>query len=757
MLFSTKISFRIVVFIFCFFTASINIYAQKTSAKQLLKDAKVLMSQSEYKEAIKQFQAYEQLVGTKKSKRNKVDELISTCENNNYLLLNKTTVKGIDTSYSSYSDLLLSYKNLSIKRLLLFIESDYQLKDHDVNTVSHHTQDNKGQILKKPNTDFFMSVYDAKHNDFSTVNITNDINQVYVSSYGDEQNSDRDIYLVKRLPQGFWSKPQGVSITINSESDENFPFYDIANNTFYFSSKGHNSMGGYDIFKTTYNTATETWSIPENMGVPINSIYDDIAFCPSTDGINTAYFASTRNQLPNNEVTVYNVKLPTPQEYTVVKGKIDSKKTLISVFDIDQKAFVGAFSPNTKKREYVIPLPKTSNQFIFQITSQSGDTQSQIVTIGEEMHKNSILKQSIKHDGLNEFYSLEFDDYPELYPYVSYDFESPDSATIQIKKAELASKKANLIALELNKVENEGANLENQAKLRALKNIKNEEAKLQKLRTLFIDKYHKRNNHAALLKRIQAIEKQLYELEQIDIDTMLFNHQERFVYIDHKKTALLTSLEQYKNKQTDVSEELNELNSTDNELNVKDKDKHRIALNAESDKLEYRIEFVKSELESLSDKLKLYKEEETLVNGLQSSLKSNNQLNEILMVSEKLAMQQDDSTADIHGLYYSVQVGVYDNNIPSNTFKNIEPLFKKGRNTNKTFRYTIGRYNNIKDAKAASSFLLQKGFEDSFIIALYNGKRISVAKAVNLESNNKSIVADSTIEYMNQMPYIQLE
>jgi hypothetical protein len=60
--------------------------------------------------------------------------------------------------------------------------------------------------------------------------------------------------------------------------DEEYPSLSKDGKTLYFSSKGWENMGGYDIFKSTWDENTETWSKPVNLGSPINSPFEDIYF-----------------------------------------------------------------------------------------------------------------------------------------------------------------------------------------------------------------------------------------------------------------------------------------------------------------------------------------------------------------------------------------------------------------------------------------------------------------------------------------------
>ena len=117
--------------------------------------------------------------------------------------------------------------------------------------------------------------------------------EVYESSLPNFKKN-RDIVVEKKLDNNNWSRPENLGSIINSPFDEDYAYFNMAESALYFSSKGHNSMGGYDIFKSLYNPNTKTWSEAVNLGFPINSPYDDILFVPSDDQ-STAWFTSNRD------------------------------------------------------------------------------------------------------------------------------------------------------------------------------------------------------------------------------------------------------------------------------------------------------------------------------------------------------------------------------------------------------------------------------------------------------------------------------
>ena len=101
-----------------------------------------------------------------------------------------------------------------------------------------------------------------------------------------------DLYIAQRT-EGQWSKPQNLGPTINSAYDETSPFLSVDGRVLYFSSNNVVGMGGYDIYKASFNDYKKEWSEPTNLGIPINSARDDIHFRLDGDG-SKGYFSSSR-------------------------------------------------------------------------------------------------------------------------------------------------------------------------------------------------------------------------------------------------------------------------------------------------------------------------------------------------------------------------------------------------------------------------------------------------------------------------------
>lgn len=116
---------------------------------------------------------------------------------------------------------------------------------------------------------------------------------IIFSSYRKEGYGGSDLYYTIKGKNG-WGRSMNLGAAINTPYDETTPFLAADGFTLYFSSNhSRKSMGGLDIFKSTYDPIEKMWSTPVNLGLPINSAGDDAYFKLAKDGLK-AYFSSDR-------------------------------------------------------------------------------------------------------------------------------------------------------------------------------------------------------------------------------------------------------------------------------------------------------------------------------------------------------------------------------------------------------------------------------------------------------------------------------
>jgi hypothetical protein len=324
-----------------------------------------------FNEAIRSYKRYEQLASPSDLKKYPVKHFIEMCTSGKELL---TELHGLD---------VMRKKELNL--------SDY-FEAYDMHS-------NGGTLLSEP--DGFKTKLDKSMNVNNIIYLTPDKKKAFFSSYGNNEKNGKDIYMVNRNPDGSWGTPQNLGNEINTPYDEDYPVYDVPHRTLYFCSKGHNSMGGYDIFKSVYIQSSNSWTEPVNLDFPVNSPDDDILFVPDTSG-QTAYFASTRLS-PQGTIDVYKIALHLhPPESVLVAGTAysDNGKTpalcKISVTDIRTNKVVGVYMSSSQDGNYSFNLPNGGRyNFTIETSNHKPQSQTVVLPVAESM---STMKQDIKFD-----------------------------------------------------------------------------------------------------------------------------------------------------------------------------------------------------------------------------------------------------------------------------------------------------------------------------------------------------------------------
>ncbi|MCS6833740.1 MAG: OmpA family protein, partial [Flammeovirgaceae bacterium] len=139
----------------------------------------------------------------------------------------------------------------------------------------------------------FSSKINTRHHETSASFSPDGRTLYFVSNKPDGSRGGYDIYMCKKDEKGNWSDPINLGPEINTEYDEEGVFIHPDGKTMYFSSNGHDNMGGFDIFKSVYENGK--WSKPENLGYPINTPEDDVFFVVNARG-NRGYFAASREE-----------------------------------------------------------------------------------------------------------------------------------------------------------------------------------------------------------------------------------------------------------------------------------------------------------------------------------------------------------------------------------------------------------------------------------------------------------------------------
>ncbi|PCJ24896.1 MAG: hypothetical protein COA97_08740 [Flavobacteriales bacterium] len=190
--------------------------------------------------------------------------------------------------------------------------------------------------------------------------LASDGQTLYFASEREGGFGGRDLYSAILQPDNTWGEIKNLGPTINTRFDDDAPFIHPDRRTMYFSSKGHNSMGGYDIFYT-YLT-DEGWDDPENVGYPINTIDDDRYYVLSADAKTGYYSTAGRSEMGTHDI------------YTVSPGHFGKRPILALIVGVTQadgkpvEADITVTNDRTGELEGKFKSNSTSGKYMLALT-----------------------------------------------------------------------------------------------------------------------------------------------------------------------------------------------------------------------------------------------------------------------------------------------------------------------------------------------------------------------------------------------------
>lgn len=285
---------------------------------------------------------------------------------------------GVDGKF--YSDVYISFeqdgkwqKSKALSTIVNTEEGDEEVigLSADGNYALFSFDNNLGSgdiyIAKRNNETFekpvkLPEVINSKHNEISA-SLSADGSMIYFTSDRPGGYGGTDIYVSTKLPKGDWGPAKNLGPLINTPYDEDFPTLALNGKTLLFSSKGHTNMGGYDIFKITWDEEKKEWTNLKNMGYPINSSGDDMNLCLAEGG-RYGYMSSLREG-GNGDMDIYRITFNEVEpSYSVLRGKLVSGDALkqigpvnITVTNKANEEVYGTYLPNPHTLKYVIILP----------------------------------------------------------------------------------------------------------------------------------------------------------------------------------------------------------------------------------------------------------------------------------------------------------------------------------------------------------------------------------------------------------------
>ncbi len=329
---------------------------------------KALHLNYQFDEAKKFYKVY-QSKRSAKDNRYDVDREIEMCQNGKKLLI-------------QFTDIIVSEKT--------------QIEDDKFFRLYKDMKSIGGDILV---TERFQSKIDKKKGHVPIVHYPKNAKAVYYSSYGNNGKTGLDIYVRKKLPDNTWGEPYRLPGEINTKYDEDFPYLHPNGRYLYFSSKGHNSMGGFDVFLARLNVETNQFEGTENVDFAICSPDDDLFYVVDSSYQN-AYFASSR-QSEEGKLHVYRVKVVRiPIQEIIVMGEFaseinpENKDMTINVTSAATGSEIGKMTTN-KVGKYSFVFPK-GGKYNFEIKIEGLEPITQTIEL-PFLDEFRPLKQKVVH------------------------------------------------------------------------------------------------------------------------------------------------------------------------------------------------------------------------------------------------------------------------------------------------------------------------------------------------------------------------
>ena len=199
-----------------------------------------------------------------------------------------------------------------------------------------------------------------------SISLSGDQKKVIFASERPGGFGGKDLYSATKVTDGVWGNVKNLGNKINTALDDDAPFLHPDGRTLVFSSKGHTSIGDYDIFLSDLDEVDSTWKAPINIGYPINTTGDDIYYVLSADGKRGYYSSAKTGGEGDKDIYLIEPAIASKKSYlTIIKGKITENLMPYSadvyVIVVSDGRNFGTFKSNLASGNYLISLPSGYN------------------------------------------------------------------------------------------------------------------------------------------------------------------------------------------------------------------------------------------------------------------------------------------------------------------------------------------------------------------------------------------------------------
>jgi tetratricopeptide (TPR) repeat protein len=239
----------------------------------------------------------------------------------------------------------------------------YKKDNFDGNLYSSRYVNNKWTPVTKLNKNINTKFYE------SHASISYDGRRLYFTSNREGGQGGLDILVSEKEAGGDWGAAMNLGSTINTPYNEDCPFITMNDSILYFSSEGHNSIGGYDNFKS--RSSTMGWETPVNLGYPINDPDDNKFYQPHNNGKQAFY--SIKTGYKKKDIFFITIdSSDAPSSYTI-RGRLSltdgslsaGKKYSVLVRDKKSGASLHDVSPDISSGSYLVNVGPGSYKIVF--------------------------------------------------------------------------------------------------------------------------------------------------------------------------------------------------------------------------------------------------------------------------------------------------------------------------------------------------------------------------------------------------------
>ncbi len=220
-------------------------------------------------------------------------------------------------------------KELTSSYVLLDIGDVKNLKMNDLESV--YNQLETGFTLDWPSQKDFIEYGLIPSDEYPLLIAGNKDERKFIIAEKQFNTRKTNIYELKKHEDFKGIVPELTGGGISTRKNEQFAWWDSNNNFLYFSSTGHDGMGGFDIYKSRYNDVLDSWEKPENIGFPLNSPFDDFLLPGKSNS--KAYLVTNRHSESGN-LKMYDISIDSVDIKNADSLSPDDLQS-ISMFDFD--------------------------------------------------------------------------------------------------------------------------------------------------------------------------------------------------------------------------------------------------------------------------------------------------------------------------------------------------------------------------------------------------------------------------------------